>query len=385
MKLLYISEFIGRRSRGAAFAQRSGSLAHQLSVLGFTIKLATTECSSRLQDEEGITCLLPNGHSHPSGGQIRRRLFNSLPIAQSFSRVLRRERPDGLIISFHDPQFGLLLTLLGRLNGRPTIFDAQDSWLVLEHEHQGAIRNRLRRMLEHAAMRFSTHVTTVSPTLRNLLVHEYRLPPGKVHVVLNGANPVSISPSDQQDIDLIHLGSPRRYYNTLGLIDAIDRLRASKLTPSLVFLGCTDEPYVQSVKKKVVELRLGKQIRFEPPVPPEQVPGWLARSKIGVHTLCDEPIYRCSIGVKLFEYLASGLPVAHMGPTNGDTAQLVRSTGCGVTASSVSEFASALKTILTDPAQLRALAAGAQAVAGEHTWHVSAQAIATFLADPTGT
>jgi len=161
-------------------------------------------------------------------------------------------------------------------------------------------------------------------------------------------------------------------------------LRSSRLTPKLVFLGCTEEAYVQSVKEKVVELRLGEQVLFEPPVPSEQVPTWLARSRIGVHTLADEPIYRCAIGVKVFEYLASGLPVAHMGPPTGETARLVSSAGCGVTASSVSDFAEALKAVLTDPERLRALAARSQVVARKHTWHDSAQAIASFLTDPTG-
>ncbi len=383
MKLVYVSEFLNEDSQAAAFARRSRSLAQQLSYRGFTVTQATTERRPAAAPADTVVRLRPSVSSRKMGGRLRVRVSATFPIARSVSKLLRRERPDRLIVSFHDPQYGLLVTLTGRLSGLPILFDAQDSWIVLEHEHDGAIRNRLRRTLERTALRLSTHVTTVSPTLRDLLIQEYGLAANKVHVVFNAADPLPTSSSLRKDIDLIHLGSPRQNYDTLSLIDAIALLRSSGLKPRLVFLGCTDEQYVHAVKRKVLDLGLQDQVAFEPPVPLDSVPAWLARSTIGVQTLRDDPIYRCAIGVKIFEYIATGLPVAHMGPSDGETAKLVSSTGCGVAASTVSGFADALGGVLADPERIRALGAIARAVARDHTWEASARTMERLLVNGT--
>lgn len=372
MKVLYVSEFLNKDSRAAAFAVRSRALGQELRGQGLEVVMATTELAGESLEAPDPIRLLPASFKARRRSRVRQRLAATLPFLLGFARCLHRESPDLVISSFHDPQYGLLSMLASRLNGIPCIFDAQDSWLVMELGHYGAVRNFVRRVLERYAMRLASAVTTVSPTLRSMLVYSYSLSPGKVHVVYNGANPIQAYGRMPRDIDIIHLGSPRHYYDTLSLLEALAIVCRKGMHPRVVFLGCSSEPYVDSVKQRAEDLGLSDLIAFEGPVPPESVPEWLARSRIGIHTLADHPVYRCAIGIKVFEYVASGLPVVHMGPRDGETARLVAQDGFGIATTTVEELADALGSLLASSSKQNQLAAASRAIGEKHTWAASA-------------
>lgn len=341
--------------------------------------VATTESPGASHGGDPPIRLLSESFGGKPRAGLRRRMAATLPFLRAFTSCVRRERPDVVVASFHDPQYALLAVIASRLSGIPSVFDAQDSWLVMELEHHGAVRNRVRRILERTAMKLATAVTTVSPTLRTMLIQQYRLPPAKVYVVYNAADSPPVASRTLKDIDIIHLGSPRRYYDTLALLDALVLLRNRGVFPKVVFLGCSPEPYVDVVKERSIRLGLSDSVVFEAPVPPDIVPQWLARSRIGIHTLIDHPVYRCAIGIKVFEYLASGLPVVHMGPRSGETAQLIARDGCGLVTTNVNELADALSSILTDPKRREDFAAASRAVMSQHTWKRSAAALREVL------
>ena len=60
---------------------------------------------------------------------------------------------------------------------------------------------------------------------------------------------------------------------------------------------------------KMIEERHEAQICVRPPVPHDQVPQVLAQAHVGVLPFPDEHKFQVSSPIKLFEYMAAGLPV----------------------------------------------------------------------------
>lgn len=376
-RVVYISEFVNETGASTAFSRRSKALAQGLAVLGADVILTTDEPEVKAQAIAGVR--LVRVHSLRGSRAYKRdmmyRVLTALTSSRSFARLFEQFQPQVVIASFHEPLHSFCAILAARLQGKPAILDAQDSWLVLGQTHHGRIRNTVRKTLERTAMQAADIVTTVTPTLGDIICASYRLPRDKVEVVYNGADLPREIASQKKDIDVIHLGSPREYYDTLAAVDALGRIRSSGIAPNIVFLGCVDDEYVVRVRRKVEELDMTDQFRFLPPVPPDQVGQWLDRSVVALHTFNPNPIFRCAIGVKVFEYLAHGVPVVHHGPTGGETARLITEGKCGIVVDSMEGLGTAIVSLLRDVDRRSALSSSARAVATSYTWARSSDAM----------
>jgi glycosyltransferase involved in cell wall biosynthesis len=292
---------------------------------------------------------------------------------------MRGQAPDCAVISFHTPLLVFLIAIVAKMAASASIVDAQDAWLYSQSSYHGRFRNRIRRGLERAGMLTASKVTTVTPTLARMIVKGYRLPRENVAVVYNGASVPTISEARDRDIDLLHLGSPRQYYDTSAFIDALGRLHLEGERPRTVFLGCTEDLYVRSMVQHAEKLGLQKHVRFVPPVAASDVSRWLQRSSIGIFTLQRRPEHACAIGVKVFEYLSMGLPVIHLGPRDGETATLLREGDCGLVAETVGELASHLTRLLRDDALRMQMGIRARNVARRFTWSAAAGSMMSIL------
>ena len=67
---------------------------------------------------------------------------------------------------------------------------------------------------------------------------------------------------------------------------------------------------------------------FKDPVPHDQIPSYLDAMDLAVVHLRADPVFRTAIPSKTFEFMAMGVPIL-MG-VEGETAEIVESTGCGV-------------------------------------------------------
>jgi len=109
------------------------------------------------------------------------------------------------------------------------------------------------------------------------------------------------------------------------------------------------------------------------PVPPEEVPAFLARSRVGIIPFVDSPLTRAIHPVKLYEYFAAGLPVVA-----SDLEEIRRIGSPALLARSDSDWIDAVRT---------ALAAGRRpeysAFASRHDWSGRFSVLMRALADRT--
>jgi glycosyltransferase involved in cell wall biosynthesis len=143
---------------------------------------------------------------------------------------------------------------------------------------------------------------------------------------------------------------------------------------------------------------LERSARAHPGWPSVDFRGWLGRtavtellgtSRVGLVPLHPTPAYRTSLPVKMFEYMAAGVPVvaSDFPLWRG----IVEATGCGVLVEpgDAGRLAETIGALLSDPVAAEAMGRrGRQAVQREYSWEEEARTLVAFydtlLAIPAG-
>lgn len=114
-------------------------------------------------------------------------------------------------------------------------------------------------------------------------------------------------PYDNEPIRLLYAGVFLAKRNLLPLCQAVNKAAAEGM--SFVFSVYGDGPLQPELEQVAAESN--GAVRVERPVPHEEVPHVLARAHIGVTSLpeVDDIKYEASSPIKLFEYMAAGMPV----------------------------------------------------------------------------
>ncbi len=112
-------------------------------------------------------------------------------------------------------------------------------------------------------------------------------------------------PRDGEPIKLLYIGCMHHERNLLTLSRAVTKANANGHLFTLTIVG--DGNARQELENYAREE--GRYVRVIPPVPHEEVPRWLADAHVGVLPFPDEEKFRVSSPIKLFEYLAAGLPI----------------------------------------------------------------------------
>ena len=112
-------------------------------------------------------------------------------------------------------------------------------------------------------------------------------------------------PSPEDPIDLAYIGVLHHERNLLTLSQAVVQANSEGIAFRLTLVG--DGTAGEDLEKFAAQ-SIG-QIRVIPPVPHDQVPEVLAHAHVGVLPFPDEEKFRVSSPIKLFEYMAAGLPI----------------------------------------------------------------------------
>lgn len=265
----------------------------------------------------------------------------------SFLKRVKKLNPDVIIASTPGPFLPLESFIVAKFLRIPFVFDMQDSWHLSSLSHKGRFKNNFKMALEKLCAVNAELIFTVTPTLRSIISEGYGIDENRIKVIYNGVNPASHNFQEvDKNMDLIHLGSPRIYYDTLRLVDALEIIIKKYPGVNIEFLGCTDEDYVRSVIDKVTEKGLSQNIQFSPPIEHEQVYRRLLESKIGIISLIDQDVYRSAIGVKVFEYMQAGIPTVFLGPLESEQEQIITSNSIGLSASNIDGFANNVLSLL---------------------------------------
>jgi glycosyltransferase involved in cell wall biosynthesis len=217
--------------------------------------------------------------------------------------------------------------------GLPWIADFRDPWSQWEFLDTLPMLPAVRRKheaLEHSVLQQADVVLTISPTFQRDLE---KLSGRKIDLVTNGYDPADI-PADFQPqpklanrLQLVYTGIIDAIRNPLPLMQALKaEFEVGGEEVSWTFVGKVSEQVRAYVE---ADPWLQAHIHFAGYVPHHQVFEFYATTDALVLILTDTKNAKGNIPGKLFEYLATGLPVLALGDPQGDSASLLSDAGAG--------------------------------------------------------
>ena len=182
-------------------------------------------------------------------------------------------------------------------------------------------------------------------------------------------------PLPGEPIHLTYVGVLHYQRNLMSLCKAVEKANAEGKAFILSLIGDGTE----RLDLEKFALQTEGRVHVVPPVPHGQIPDYLAQAHVGVLPFPDEEIFQVSSPIKLFEYMAAGLPilstriVCHSDVVNnGEFAFWAEN-------ASVEGLLAALRQIWQHRDTLSHLSSEAAAAAQNWTWQAAAQRLSDAL------
>ena len=302
-------------------------------------------------------------------------------------RFLAQEWATTDVILFHQMSAPWLLPLrfVRRLTGRQRPLLVMDTRTVQMVPMSVATwKDRLRaafyELMNRLANRWADGQTAITQRMAELV----RIPSQQLWGTWpSGVNPEQFAPAQLarrwpllgEPIHLVYVGVLNHERNLLTLSKAVEKANAKGMAFTLSLIGEGTE----RLDLEEFALRTAGRIRVLPPVPHDHVPRLLAKAHVGVLPFPDSEDFQASSPIKLFEYVASGLPIlATRIVCHTDVIDNGKYTFWAEQAD-VSRLLAALRLIWQNQDSLSEMGSQAAPAAQAWTWHESAKKLKMSL------
>lgn len=285
----------------------------------------------------------------------------------------------------HDPEL-IPIGLALKAMGKRVVFDFHED-VPVQTLHKCWIPRLLRRPVSKAVdvtqrvtTRFFDGLVAATPTIAGKFNHP------KVETVCNypivdHTPPGQSVPYSKRANRIVYVGGVTRTRGIEQLLDALALLPES-LNARLTLIG----PFQPASDEAVMRNRPGwERTDYLGYCDRDRIAEELAKARVGMVNLLPIPNYVDCLPVKLFEYMAAGLPV--VASNFPILKEIVESGGCGlcVDPSNVDALAAAISRLLNNPQQAEAMGnRGREAVAERMNWNREASRLLKFYADILG-
>lgn len=222
---------------------------------------------------------------------------------------------------------------LKRKTGVTWIADFRDPWSQWEFLDTLPMSARIRKkhsQLEMAVLNTADAVMTISPTFQRDLE---KLAQRKIKLLTNGFDPSDIplgfSPKKKKagELHLVYSGVIDSIRNPIPLLKAMkEEFTNTQEEVRLTFVGKVSEQVREFVKD---DDWLAERVNFPGYVSHGEVFGFYAQADVLVLILTDTKNAQGNIPGKLFEYMATGVPILALGDPKGDSAQIIQESDAG--------------------------------------------------------
>lgn len=343
--------------------------ARELSDLAWHVTIAAVDAPSDGVDPRVSIVRLPRPRAYLVGPLV----FH----AALLFRLLHQAREADLIL-FHQPSLLFLMPLvalrrLARGRGPRLVMDARTVPMSVETPRE-QVRSLYFTLCHRLANRSLDGQTAITRRLASGAgIDARRLlgvwPSGVRAEQFRPALALRRARKGPAELRLIYIGSLHNERNLLGLCQAVALVRAEGLAVGLTLVG--DGKQRQELEAYARTAGAGF-IAVLPPVPHERIPELLAAADIGVLPFPDLEKFRVSSPIKLFEYLAAGLPILAT-RISCHTDVLAEHGAYWAEGSSVAALADAIRAAYGEREGLGRRGEEAQALAAAWTWRASAE------------
>ena len=323
---------------------------------------------------DGVNVLRTWVFATPNKG-FAKRLLNHVSFALSSLTALRRSGPADVIFVESPPlAMGLAVFAYSWIKRAPFVFNVSDIWPQSAIE-MGALSNRaaiwVAERFERSLYRHARRISVVTPGIVEKLAAR-GVPREKLFLLTNAVDTDLFRPAGP-DSDLARrLGVEGRkvflYAGTHGLAQGLDVvLAAAKLThdPDILYLlageGADKERLQAQARTESIP-----NVMFLPNQPRDVMPRLLNLAYATVIPLRRLDIFKAALPSKMFESMASELPIVLA--VWGEAARLVEEAGCGVVVEpeDAAAMARAVEGLAGDPALAKQLGASGRRYAIEN-------------------
>jgi glycosyltransferase involved in cell wall biosynthesis len=230
------------------------------------------------------------------------------------------------LVQIHNMPDQLVFTaFLHRLVGIPVVLDLHDLMVELFESKWDAGRSRrflpLVKFIERISCGFATRLITTSEGFRQRLLAR-GMNPDKITLVLNSADKnIFYRPADGvmarharrgQILDapaIVYHGTIAHRFGIHVLIEAVGRLQARGLHPTLRLNGKYDEDYRPVLVSLIERLGLQDVVQLGGYLMHEEIREMLDDMDVGVVPYLSDSFMDLALSTKSFEYITMGLPV----------------------------------------------------------------------------
>lgn len=155
--------------------------------------------------------------------------------------------------------------------------------------------------------------------------------------------------SEEKKYDLIYCGAVSEVRGAFEMIKGIKHASVALPDVKAVFVGnYYPHTFKEELQGMIDEQGLTAQIELHDPVPYAEVAGFYAQSQIGLVLLKKVPTFELSMPIKIFEYMAHGLPI--IASNFGHMKAYIEKDSCGITVDPTNdeEVSAAIVTLLTN-------------------------------------
>ncbi|WP_347241446.1 glycosyltransferase family 4 protein [Thermus sp.] len=340
--------------------------AQSLAQAGYEVVLVA---QGQPKESEGIRI-----HGLPTPKNRFSRMFGTTFKALSLAV---RERAD--IYHFHDPEL-IPVGLLLRLMGKKVIYDVHEDLprqILSKYWIPSVLRGvvaKAAELMEWVAGRFMNGIVAATPAIAE------RFPPHKTVVVqnfplLSEFPHAGEIPYSERPMQVVYVGGISAIRGVIEIVKAMEHL-PPRLGARLFLAGRFDPPELES---RLQEMPGWHRTVFMGWLSRKEIRTLLARSRVGLVILHPTLNYVAGQPVKLFEYMAAGIPVV---ASNFPLwREIVEGEQCGLTVDPLNpkEIAKAIQWLLEHPQEAEEMGKrGRKAVLERFNWEQEAEKLLAF-------
>ncbi|MEN2281585.1 glycosyltransferase family 4 protein [Algoriphagus sp. SE2] len=206
--------------------------------------------------------------------------------------------------------------------------DPWSQWEFLDKLPMQAIVRKRHSDLEKTVLKEADVITTISPTFQKDLK---KIVPRKIELLTNGFDPSDIPEGFKpvkkkpRQLNLVYSGIIDSIRNPMPLLKAMkEEFKPRKENVSFTFVGRVSD----SVQEQIAaDSWLKQHVHLVGYVSHEEVFGFYEKADALVLILTNTKNAQGNIPGKLFEYLATGIPVIALGDPNGDSSDILEKCG----------------------------------------------------------
>ena len=369
MKLALVSDALDPTTGWGRYA---GELASELIDLGVDVRLISPQARatiSELRDYPDHRAIpsFQHGSRHPLRVFFRTTppLIRALHGADVIHCMIEPFAPSVAVAAGLRPYFVSLVGTYGLPSGRHRVEQIPLRWALRRARGLPAISGYTRRRIE--ADTGFRHASVVPLAVRTKdFTH---------------ANP----PARENGL-VLSVGEckPRKGYDLV--VEALAHLRSDGIAERYVIVGPYDpsSPYVRRLRSRISELGLTNCVTFTGVVSHEQLVDWYHRARVVAMPYRTWKSDFEGFGLVLLEASACGTPVISTRESGAEEPVAHNENGVLITPDNVAELAQAVRTLLSDTPQWKALADGAYRRAEKMTWRRSANLLLDVYANALG-